>query len=801
MLKKSAISVLTAMATAMSALSPLAVNAVSIQNDIYSAVNAIPLNYERVYADTPETPQYTATTTSDDFNWAYTEPEESTIPYRNSTVTTVAPSGDNMGIFPMEKSRDITVKAIDSETGEPVKGVQVKFFETESPTSNQIKRELGSWWSTESETFTLHDVDYTLENNSSMFLLTAVLDHIPDGYSYNGRMYGGSVIDHIVDIGEWHSKFEEFYPDTGTLTIELDRTYDCTFDAKCSVIDSVTGELIEGANVGLYRWDSNGYRQPVDMWYTAGNTPHVSSNLSYTAPNKSSSELWEFVIDRLPYDKYNNSSQELSCSVEINVNTPETVEFKIYVDPDGNQVNNTNTRPPQYTTTTTTPPVSLPIITTHSTAINDTGTRPSWMNGNQTTESTTSTTVQTQYVELRTCDGCGKEINASDGITTPLGVFLCSDCRASGMGGTRPVFPDKTDTATQTTASGNTSVARPPATSVTTATDGLYHGKFQAMCFAIDATTGKKISGAELQLVDENSNIIESWNSSEKCGHQIDVDYTMNNQDSYKTYQLAMTKLPDGYTYSGIADQKAEGLLPDYNRIDCGFKGTASFAVYVVPEDYVFPDTGEKPWQTTEKAEPVQTTVSNNTPVTVTATTLAMGNIKLNSEPYKTNYKIGEKLDLTGLDVSMNCEYGVNGKDGNKVLFNHVNPADYPEAFIVNTHGFDSTKAGTYTIKVKCTDDYKSDYKVMNNIAEFKVTVSENSTLNGDTNCDGNLNISDAILIMQSITNPSEYKISEAGVLNADVYNRGDGLTMMDALIIQEVETHIISESDLPIYE
>lgn len=748
MLKKSTLAVITAMATALSAISPLAVNAVPLQADIDSAVKTIPLNYERVYADAPEEPIYTATTTSDDFEWAYTEPEESTIPNRNFTVTTVAPVDDNQGIFPVKQSRDITVKAVDSETGEPIKGVQVSFFETESPTSNQIKRDLGSWWSSDSETFTLHDVDYTLENNSSMFLLTAVLDHIPEGYSYNGYIYGSPVIDHVVDVGEWHTRGEEIYHDTGTLTIALDKTCSGTFNAECSVIDSITGELIEGAEVSLMKWYPDGIPQSIDMWYTDGSTCHVINNIDYMLPTKSSNELWEFVIDRLP-DEYNTSSEKLSCAIEINSNTSGTVEFKIYVDPAGNQVGNTNTRPPQYTTTTTVPPVSLDILTTtqQTTAVNDTGTRPPWMDG------------------------------------------------------TRPTVPIKTDTTTQTTVAGDTSVAYPPATNVTTNTDGLYHGKFQAMCFAIDATTGKKISGAELQLIDENSHIIESWTSSEKCIHQIDVDYTMDNPDSYKTYKLEMTKLPDGYKYSGFTDQKAEGLLSDYNKVDCGFKGIKSFAVYVLPEDYVLSDTDVKPWQTTRKPEPeqTQTTAGNNAQVTVTATTLAIGNIKLNSKPNKTNYNIGEKLDLTGLDVSMNCEYGVNGKDGNKVIFNHVNPADYPEAFIVNTHEFDSTKAGTYTIKVKCTDDYKSDYKVMDNIAEFEVTVSENSTLMGDSNCDGKLNMSDAILIMQAISNPSEYRISEAGISNADVCNRGDGITNMDALVIQEVQAHIISESDLPL--
>ncbi|MDE6679097.1 MAG: glycoside hydrolase family 9 protein, partial [Ruminococcus sp.] len=57
--------------------------------------------------------------------------------------------------------------------------------------------------------------------------------------------------------------------------------------------------------------------------------------------------------------------------------------------------------------------------------------------------------------------------------------------------------------------------------------------------------------------------------------------------------------------------------------------------------------------------------------------------------------------------------------------------------------------------------------------------------LYGDANCDNKVNISDAVLIMQSISNPSEYKITEQGRKNADVVGKGDGITNKDALAIQ----------------
>lgn len=52
---------------------------------------------------------------------------------------------------------------------------------------------------------------------------------------------------------------------------------------------------------------------------------------------------------------------------------------------------------------------------------------------------------------------------------------------------------------------------------------------------------------------------------------------------------------------------------------------------------------------------------------------------------------------------------------------------------------------------------------------------------------------------MQSLINADEYKLSDAGKINGDVYNNGDGITNMDALIIQKVVANKISESDLPV--
>jgi len=114
---------------------------------------------------------------------------------------------------------------------------------------------------------------------------------------------------------------------------------------------------------------------------------------------------------------------------------------------------------------------------------------------------------------------------------------------------------------------------------------------------------------------------------------------------------------------------------------------------------------------------------------------------------------------------------------------------------------YDLTAVQLYVIKyVDEIDDVDGSYnEYVKSLCETPETIS--ATLNydnnvkilldldtersGDANNDGKVNISDAVLIMQSITNPSEYSLTLKGQFNADVCNTGDGITNSDALQIQ----------------
>ena len=62
----------------------------------------------------------------------------------------------------------------------------------------------------------------------------------------------------------------------------------------------------------------------------------------------------------------------------------------------------------------------------------------------------------------------------------------------------------------------------------------------------------------------------------------------------------------------------------------------------------------------------------------------------------------------------------------------------------------------------------------------------------GDANLDGDVTLSDALVILQYVANGSKYKLEGQALANADCCDTGDGVTAMDALSIQRLDAKII---------
>ena len=87
---------------------------------------------------------------------------------------------------------------------------------------------------------------------------------------------------------------------------------------------------------------------------------------------------------------------------------------------------------------------------------------------------------------------------------------------------------------------------------------------------------------------------------------------------------------------------------------------------------------------------------------------------------------------------------------------------------------------------------YGERYDIFVSIGEYNKKKKE--YLAGDANCDGTVDLADAVIIMQSLANPDKYgldgtderHITEQGIENGDVDKNIAGLTSNDALRIQE---------------
>ena len=105
----------------------------------------------------------------------------------------------------------------------------------------------------------------------------------------------------------------------------------------------------------------------------------------------------------------------------------------------------------------------------------------------------------------------------------------------------------------------------------------------------------------------------------------------------------------------------------------------------------------------------------------------------------------------------------------------------------------DSSCTGTYSVQLTNAEGVRSMVKIADIVGVGDETPTKYSELRGDTNCDNNVDLSDAILIMQALSNPNKYgengtdsnHLTHQGRINGDVQGGRDGLTGDDAVEIQ----------------
>lgn len=68
----------------------------------------------------------------------------------------------------------------------------------------------------------------------------------------------------------------------------------------------------------------------------------------------------------------------------------------------------------------------------------------------------------------------------------------------------------------------------------------------------------------------------------------------------------------------------------------------------------------------------------------------------------------------------------------------------------------------------------------------------------GDANCDGTVNVADAVAVLQYVANKTKYPLDSDGLVNADI-DGSVGITGTDAITIQKVDAGIVNQEDLPL--
>ena len=215
---------------------------------------------------------------------------------------------------------------------------------------------------------------------------------------------------------------------------------------------------------------------------------------------------------------------------------------------------------------------------------------------------------------------------------------------------------------------------------------------------------------------------------------------------------------------------------------------------------------------TTTTTSVTTTTMTTTTEPEVTITVNGGYNItEVLSYPSKTIYNEGENLDMSGVSVkARSVTYWESMSSANSgviygdpVVIENIS-LDPQSAVISGANGesrngsqLPQVKEGTY--KVTYNGQFNAEGKMLTfNNFNYEITVKKNdeekADLMGDANCDGVVDLSDAILIMQALANPNKYGIggtaekplTKKGQLNADVDTATKGLTGDDAVRIQE---------------
>ena len=163
-------------------------------------------------------------------------------------------------------------------------------------------------------------------------------------------------------------------------------------------------------------------------------------------------------------------------------------------------------------------------------------------------------------------------------------------------------------------------------------------------------------------------------------------------------------------------------------------------------------------------------------------------------------YLAGWQDDDTKEIYPVGAEYMIKGAiEGKGISLTAVWEDGTAPATTATTKPAETTTTTTLTTTETVTTTTTATDSATDTTTTTSTTTTDNDILWVDANEDGELAISDAVLIMQSLSNPDAYHLSETGKIKADVAYHGDGVTTADDLVIQKIGINLVDAKDLPL--
>lgn len=294
------------------------------------------------------------------------------------------------------------------------------------------------------------------------------------------------------------------------------------------------------------------------------------------------------------------------------------------------------------------------------------------------------------------------------------------------------------------------------------------------------------------------------------------VFYSLVDMYSGDGKMIAMAENDTIPTVENLTIEKAGWLYfcPWYGEhlMDANYN-TAESVKSIYESDYVItlgelPDLKSYPMDG-GSAVTTATTPSGSNTTTTTAVTTAPTITTTTEEPTFTVKKY--TVDLSAADETSTLVMSFEGTPDayTNGCFGYADCEDWISIEWETT--LDSNGLGTYTIDLSTVPASATSGEIQiwwaaswdnvtktniiadNELTDYKITTA-GELLYGDANCDGDVDMGDAVAILKYLADPVGCALTEQGKDNGDVYNRGDKIDSSDALAIQKLRAKQLSE-------